>query len=209
MKCVQPSNVYSNQIRCISPHTISFRKERISIAIDLMLCYRRHIQSREQHIEHSAMLLLSYSSTIPLGGQHRFVICACFFITGCQYFLCLFVLPQEGITSQRYKIITTIIQSSHSQVFTSTNSSGRGQHAAPPLTGHTKCTITKLTEVYNKESTGPASSTAVGYHQPHPSHPSHPEMTAVMVGYHRPQLVHPEVTRYPLHYLMGANSAWR
>lgn len=154
------------------------------------------------------MLLLFYSSTSPLGGQHRFLICACFFITGRQDFLCLFlfVLPQEGVTSQSYKIITTIIQSSHSQVFTSTNSSGIGQHAAPPMTGHTKCTITKLTAVHNKESTGPASSTAVGYHQ---LHLPHPEMTAVMVGYHHPQLLHHEVTRYPLHYLMRANSAWR
>lgn len=183
-------------------------KGRISIAINFILCDRRCIQSREQHIEYSAMLLLSYSSTYPLEGQHKFLICACFLITGCQDFLCLFlfVLPQEGINSQHYKIITTIIQSSHSQVFTSTNSSRSGQHAAPPMTGHTKCTITKLTEVYNKESTGPASSTAAGYHQPHLSHP---EMTAVMVGYHHPHLLHPEVTRYPLHYLMGANSAWR
>jgi len=154
------------------------------------------------------MLLLSYSSTSPLGRQHRFPICACFCITGCQDFLCLFlfVLPQEGITSQRYKIMTTIIQSSHSEVFTSTNSSGRGQQAAPPMTIHTKCTITKLTEVHNKESTGPASSTAVGYHH---LHLSYPNMTAVIVGYHHPQLLHPEVTRYHLHYLMGAKSAWR
>jgi len=199
--------VYSSKTGCVIHHKTSFRKERISITINLILCDRR-IQSREQHTEYSAMLLLSYSSTYPLGGQHRFLICACFFITGRQDFLCLFlfVLPQEGITSQLYKIITTIIQSSHSQVFTSTNSSGRGQQAAPPMTGHTNCTITKLTEVYNKESNGPASSTAVGYHQPHLPHP---EMTAVRVGYHRPQLLHPEVTRYPLHHLMAANSAWR
>jgi hypothetical protein len=74
------------------------------------------------------------------------------------------------------------------------------------MTGHTKCTITKLTEVHNKESTGPASSTSVGYQQ---LHLSHPKMTVVMVGHHHPQLLHPEVTWYPPHYLMGANSAWR
>jgi len=150
------------------------------------------------------MFLLSYSSTSPLGGQQRFLICACFFITGCQR-LFLFVLPQEGITS-RYKITTAIIHSRHSHIFPSANSSGSGQHAALPMTGHTKCTITKLTEMYNKESTGSPSSTSVGCHQ---QHLSHPEMTAVMVGYHHPQLLHPEVTRYPLHYRMGANLAWR
>ena len=103
---------------------------------------------------YTAMLLLSYSSTSPLGGQQRFLVCACLFITGCQDCLCLFlfVLPQEGFTSQRYKIITTIIQSSHSQVFIPTNSSGRGQHAAPPMTGHTKCTITKLIEVLHNKA---------------------------------------------------------
>jgi hypothetical protein len=64
MKCVQQS------IGCISPHKISFRKERISTEINLISCDRRCIQTREQHIEYSAMLLLSYSSTSsPLGGQ--------------------------------------------------------------------------------------------------------------------------------------------